>query len=61
MDLLIIVFGIVLIVEGLPWFMSPQGAKKALAQLFLLTDRTLRGLGLVLMLAGLAFVYLVRG
>ena len=61
MDLLIVVLGFVLIVEGLPWFLSPQGAKRALAQLFVLEDRVLRGLGLALMLVGLGLVYLVRG
>ena len=53
--------GFVLIVEGLPWFLSPQGAKRVLAQLFVLNDRVLRILGLCLMLFGLGLVYLVRG
>ncbi len=60
-DLLIIVLGFVLIVEGLPWFLSPQGAKRVLAQLFVINDRVLRGIGLMLMLSGLALVYLIRG
>lgn len=61
MDLLILVLGFVLVVEGLPWFLSPRGAKRALAQLFAFEERVLRSLGLVLMLAGLWLVYLVRG
>lgn len=61
MDLLIVVLGFVLIVEGLPWFLSPRSAKRAMAQLFAFDDRILRALGLVLMLSGLALVYLVRG
>ncbi|MDT8440538.1 MAG: DUF2065 domain-containing protein [Desulfuromonadales bacterium] len=61
MELLILVVGFVLIVEGLPWFLSPRGAKRAMAQLFTFEDRLLRGLGLLLMLLGLGLVYLVRG
>ena len=56
MDLLIVVLGIVLVVEGLPWFLSPHGAKRALAHLFVLDDRVL-----LLMLVGLGLVYLIRG
>lgn len=61
MELLVLVVGFVLIVEGLPWFLSPRGAKRAMAQLFAFNDRLLRGLGLLLMLLGLGLVYLVRG
>ena len=60
-DLLIVILGFVLIVEGIPWFLSPQRAKRVLAQLFVLDERTLRILGLLFMLAGLGLVYLVRG
>lgn len=60
-DLLIVVLGFVLIVEGLPWFLSPQRAKRVLAQLFALDERPLRILGLMFMLAGLALVYFVKG
>ena len=60
-DLLIIILGCVLIVEGIPWFLSPQRAKRVLAQLFALDEGTLRVIGLIFMLAGLALVYLVRG
>ncbi|MBW2503625.1 MAG: DUF2065 domain-containing protein [Deltaproteobacteria bacterium] len=60
-DLLILILGFVLVVEGMPWFLSPTKAKRAMAQLFVLDDRTLRILGLALMLAGLGLVYLIRG
>jgi uncharacterized protein len=58
---LLVVVGVVLIFEGLPWFLSPGSAKKVLRQLLAIDDRTLRGLGLALMLSGLILVYLFRG
>ncbi|MCK4536373.1 MAG: DUF2065 domain-containing protein [Desulfuromonadales bacterium] len=61
MEFLIVVAGVVLIFEGLPWFLSPGSAKQVLRQLLALDDRTLRGIGLALMAAGLTLVYLARG
>lgn len=61
MKFFIIVIGVVLIFEGLPWFMSPHGAKRALVQLLRMEDRVLRLVGLAFMLAGLLLVYLVKG
>lgn len=58
---LLVIFGLVLIVEGIPWFLSPRGAKRTLGELFRLPDSTLRGIGLLLMLTGLLLVYLVKG
>jgi uncharacterized protein YjeT (DUF2065 family) len=58
---LLVVVGVVLIFEGLPWFFSPGSAKQVLRQLLVIDDRTLRGLGLALMLSGLILVYLFRG
>lgn len=57
----VIVAGVVLIFEGMPWFLSPQGAKRVLAQMLLMNDRSLRILGLVLMISGLFLVYLIKG
>ncbi len=57
---LVIVLGVVLIVEGLPWFMSPRGTKRMLGELFQMNDRTLRSVGLGLMLTGLFLVYLAK-
>ena len=54
---LLVIIGVVLIVEGMPWFMSPRGTKRMLSELFHMNDRSLRILGLAFMLAGLAFVY----
>ena len=61
MEYLITILGVVLIVEGIPWFLSPAKLKKVFSQLLLLPDRTLRFYGLSMMLAGLLVVYLVRG
>jgi uncharacterized protein YjeT (DUF2065 family) len=57
---LVVVLGVVLIVEGIPWFLSPRGTKRMLIELSQLNDNSLRGIGLVFMLAGLFLVYLVK-
>ena len=60
-EALIVVLGVVLIVEGLPWFLSPRGTKRMLTELTQLNDNALRVVGLVFMLAGLLIVYFVKG
>jgi len=57
---LLIVLGVVLIVEGIPWFLSPRGTKRMLSELFRMNDQSLRGIGLFSMLIGLLLIYLVR-
>jgi len=47
-----------MVVEGMPWFLSPQGVKKMLLQILPLPEHIMRSMGLVLMLAGLAMVYI---
>ncbi|NIQ11811.1 MAG: DUF2065 domain-containing protein [Gammaproteobacteria bacterium] len=54
---LLVISGIVLIVEGIPWFLSPRGTKRMLSELFHMADQGLRSLGLLFMLAGLVLVY----
>ncbi len=61
MDFLLVVLGVVLIVEGIPWFLAPNGYKRLLLQLLPLSEGTLRLCGLSAMLSGLLLVYLVRG
>ena len=61
MDFLFTVIGVVMIVEGIPWFLSPGGYKRMLLQLLPMSDAALRACGLTLMLGGLLMVYLVRG
>jgi len=60
LDTLLIVFGVVMIVEGIPWFLSPPGARRVLSGLFRQDDRLLRLMGLAFMIAGLFLVYLAR-
>jgi len=59
-ETVVIILGVVLIVEGIPWFMSPHGTKRMLGELFQMNDQTLRFIGLGLMLAGLFLVYLAK-
>jgi len=60
-DFLLVVLGVVMIVEGIPWFLAPGGYKRMLLQLLPLGDGALRLIGLSFMLTGLLLVYLVRG
>ena len=52
------VMGMVMIVEGIPYFAFPDKMKRVIQQMLLLPDPVLRRLGMVLMLAGLGLVYL---
>lgn len=51
---------LVLVLEGLPYFVSPPAMRRALAHLFTLPDHVLRGTGLTLMVMGAGLLYLVR-
>ena len=57
---LLAALALVLIFEGVLPFANPRGTRRALAQVSRLDDRTLRTAGLVSMLLGLIFLYLVR-
>lgn len=52
------VLGMVMIVEGLPYFTFPEKMKPWLQKLIETPDRSLRSLGLGLMLFGLIFIYI---
>jgi len=58
MKFFLCVIGVVLVVEGIPWFLSPQGFKRMLLQMLPIPERVLRLMGLLLMISGLATVYL---
>jgi hypothetical protein len=58
---LVVVLSVVLILEGIPWFLSPRGTKRMLIELSRMDDSFLRVIGLAFMLTGLLLVYLVRG
>lgn len=59
-ETLLVILGVVLIVEGMPWFLSPRNTKRMLSELFQVNDQSLRGIGLVFMLAGLLIVYFAK-
>lgn len=59
-DFLLVVLGVVMVLEGIPWFLSPSGYKRIFLQLLPLKDAVLRLLGLSCMLGGLLLVYLAR-
>ena len=54
------VLGMVLIIEGLPYFAAPEKMKTWLIKMMTIPDNVLRRLGLVLMAAGLMLVFLGR-
>lgn len=43
--------------EGLPYFISPSALRSYMRQIELLSDVTLRAIGFVLMIGGLALMY----
>lgn len=60
MKLLLVAGGLVLVLEGIPWFLSPQRVRILLADLARLPDGVLRGCGLLAMVLGLILVWAGR-
>jgi len=54
-------FALVLVIEGLLPFLSPDGYKRSVQQLQSLPEKNLRLVGLFSMIAGDGLLYLVRG
>ena len=54
------VIGMVLIVEGLPYFAFPEKMRAWLLKILETPDHTLRRVGMVMMATGLILVYLGR-
>jgi uncharacterized protein YjeT (DUF2065 family) len=54
------VIGMVMIVEGLPYFAFPEKMRAWLLKILETPDQTLRRVGMVMMAAGLVLVYLGR-
>jgi uncharacterized protein len=52
--------GLVLVLEGVPYFLSPNKMRMWVIQVAKLPDDTLRKTGFVMMAIGLLVVYLVR-
>lgn len=59
-DYFLCVFGMLMIVEGFPYFAAPSKIKIWIQKLVEMPDSSLRIMGLLLMLAGLGLVYLGR-
>jgi len=60
MEFFICVIGMVMIIEGLPYFAFPNKMKTWVGKIIVSPDNTLRRLGLVLMVLGLFLIYLGR-
>ncbi|HRF90817.1 MAG TPA: DUF2065 domain-containing protein [Desulfobacter postgatei] len=52
------VMGMVMIVEGLPYFISPNKMRQMVTMILQMPEGTLRRFGFFMMLAGLVVVYL---
>lgn len=60
MDYFLCVIGMVMIVEGLPYFAFPEKMKRVITALLEMPQGGMRKFGFVLMLTGLFLVYLGR-
>jgi uncharacterized protein YjeT (DUF2065 family) len=60
MEFFLCVIGMVMIVEGLPYFAFPNRMKLWVRKLTEVPESSLRRFGLVLMVVGLAFIYLAK-
>jgi uncharacterized protein YjeT (DUF2065 family) len=60
MDYFLCVIGMVMIIEGVPYFAAPDRMKGWMAKIMEMAPASLRRFGLVMMIAGLFLVYLGR-
>ena len=60
MKLFFSLLGLVMIVEGLPYFAFPNSMKRWMTRIQETPDSSLRVIGFLVMCAGLAIVYLFR-
>ena len=58
MEFFLCVIGMVMIVEGLPYFSAPDKMKNMIRMLLQLPDRSIRGFGGFLMVVGIIIVYI---
>lgn len=58
---IVVAFCLVLVLEGILPFVSPRSWRRAIISAVQLNDHTLRLIGLVSMLVGVAMLYLVNG
>jgi uncharacterized protein YjeT (DUF2065 family) len=57
MDLLLPALGLALFLEGLPWFVSPDGVRKTMLVISKLDETPLRLVGLAMMIGGLLLAW----
>ncbi len=60
MDYFLCVIGMVMIVEGVPYFTAPEQMKRWMAKIMEMAPASLRRFGLAMMVTGLLLVYLGR-
>jgi uncharacterized protein YjeT (DUF2065 family) len=58
MQFFLCVLGMVMVVEGLPYFAFPEQMKLVIEKVLEMPDKTLRKFGFVLMLGGVGLVYI---
>ncbi len=61
MEFFLCVLGMVMIIEGLPYFAFPEKMKSWVQKMLEMPDSTLRKFGFVLMLTGLWMIYMGKG
>ena len=59
-EIIFTALALVLVIEGILPFLSPRLTRESMLQLAKSNDRTLRGMGLFCMLAGVALLYIIR-
>jgi uncharacterized protein YjeT (DUF2065 family) len=59
-QLIILIIGSIMVIEGLPYFLFPEKIKNYLMQIQQLDSKVLRLLGLVFIIVGLGLVYMVK-
>ena len=60
MEFFLCVIGMVMIIEGLPYFAFPEKMKAIIEKALEMPEGMLRGFGFVLMLTGLVLIYVGR-
>ena len=60
MKILLVLIGLILVLEGLPYAAAPETMQRWLRQLTALPSGQLRGIGLMSMLLGFAVLFFVR-
>ncbi len=58
MEFFLCVIGMVMIIEGLPWFVFPDKMKQVVITMLGQPEQILRRFGFIMMLAGLGTIYL---